>query len=73
MSQTERAFTALFNIEERRRKNGENISESKLRSFALLKSKVLEITKKAKSVPLHATEALGGRGDIAPTYSRPRQ
>jgi hypothetical protein len=27
---------------------------------------------KAKAVPLHATEALGGRGGIAPTHSRPR-
>jgi len=24
------------------------------------------------AVPLHALEALGGRGDIAPTHSRPR-
>jgi hypothetical protein len=24
---------------------------------------------KAKAVPLHATEALGGRGGIAPTHS----
>jgi hypothetical protein len=28
---------------------------------------------KGKSVPLHAMEALGGRGGIAPTHSRPRQ
>jgi hypothetical protein len=28
--------------------------------------------KKGKAVPLHAMEALGGRGDIAPTHSRPR-
>jgi hypothetical protein len=27
--------------------------------------------KKAKAVPLHTTEALGGRGCIAPTHSRP--
>jgi hypothetical protein len=27
---------------------------------------------KAKAVPLHATKALGGRGGIAPTRSRPR-
>jgi hypothetical protein len=27
---------------------------------------------KAKAVPLHATKALGSRGDIAPTHSRPR-
>jgi hypothetical protein len=28
--------------------------------------------KKSKAVPLHAMEALGGRGGIAPTHSRPR-
>jgi hypothetical protein len=27
---------------------------------------------KAKSVPPHAMKALGGRGGIAPTHSRPR-
>jgi hypothetical protein len=27
---------------------------------------------KAKTVTLHATGALGGRGGIAPTHSRPR-
>jgi hypothetical protein len=27
---------------------------------------------KGKAVRLHAMEALGGRGDIAPTHSRPR-
>jgi hypothetical protein len=27
---------------------------------------------KAKAVPLHATKALGGRGSIVPTHSRPR-
>jgi hypothetical protein len=27
---------------------------------------------KSKSVPLHAMEALGGRGSTAPTHSRPR-
>jgi hypothetical protein len=27
---------------------------------------------KAKEVPLHTMEALGGRGGIAPTHSRPR-
>jgi hypothetical protein len=27
---------------------------------------------KGKAVPLHAMEELGGRGDIAPTHSRPR-
>jgi hypothetical protein len=29
-------------------------------------------TLKAKAAPLHAAKALGGRGDIAPTHSRPR-
>jgi hypothetical protein len=28
--------------------------------------------KSKKAVPLHAMEALGGRGGIAPTHSRPR-
>jgi hypothetical protein len=28
--------------------------------------------KKSKAVPLHAMEALGGRGGVAPTHSRPR-
>jgi hypothetical protein len=28
--------------------------------------------KKGKAVPLHAMEALGGRGGIDPTHSRPR-
>jgi len=27
---------------------------------------------KDKAVPLHAMEALGGRGGVAPTHSRPR-
>jgi hypothetical protein len=31
-----------------------------------------EYTAKAKAVPLHAMKALGGRGGIAPTHSRPR-
>jgi hypothetical protein len=31
-----------------------------------------EVKGKGKAVPLHAMEALGGRGDIAPTHSRPR-
>jgi hypothetical protein len=30
------------------------------------------VTVTAKAVPLHAMEALGGRGGIAPTHSRPR-
>jgi hypothetical protein len=35
--------------------------------LVLYKSKV-----KSKAVPLHAMEALEGRGGIAPTHSRPR-
>jgi hypothetical protein len=31
-----------------------------------------ERIKKSKAVPLHAMEALEGRGGIAPTHSRPR-
>jgi hypothetical protein len=30
------------------------------------------LVSKSKAVPLHAMEALGGRGGIAPTHSRPR-
>jgi hypothetical protein len=44
------------------------ISESQ--NFALNPSR--ENIKVSKAVPLHAKEALGGRGDIAPTHSRPR-
>jgi hypothetical protein len=29
----------------------------------------LKVKKKSKAVPLHAMEAPGGRGDIAPTHS----
>jgi hypothetical protein len=36
--------------------------------ICISKSKV----KISKAVPLHAMEALGGRGGIAPTHSRPR-
>jgi hypothetical protein len=32
----------------------------------------LRLLLKGKTVPLHAMEALGGRGDIAPTHSQPR-
>jgi hypothetical protein len=46
----------------------------------VIKSKVGHVARmghgkfvKIKAVPLHAMEALGGRGDIAPTRSRPRQ
>jgi hypothetical protein len=33
---------------------------------------IFRVRKKAKAVPLHATLALGGRGDIAATHYRPR-
>jgi hypothetical protein len=33
---------------------------------------VVRVKVKAKQSPLHAMEALGGRGDVAPTHSRPR-
>jgi hypothetical protein len=33
---------------------------------------IYSIKSKSKAVPLHAMEALGGRGCIAPTHSRPR-
>jgi hypothetical protein len=35
--------------------------------------KAYDLVKKGKAVPLHAMEALGGRGDVAPTHLRPRQ
>jgi hypothetical protein len=31
-----------------------------------------KVVKQSKAVPLHAMEALGGRGGIALTHSRPR-
>jgi hypothetical protein len=36
------------------------------------KSVAPESSGKSKAVPLHAMDALGGRGSIAPTHSRPR-
>jgi hypothetical protein len=33
---------------------------------------LLKYAKNSKAVPLHAMEALGGRGGIAPTHSQPR-
>jgi hypothetical protein len=33
---------------------------------------IFRLMKNDKAVPLHAMEALGGRGGIAPTLSRPR-
>jgi hypothetical protein len=38
----------------------------------ILEGSHLYISKKSKVVPLHAMEALGGGGGIAPTHSRPR-
>jgi hypothetical protein len=41
--------------------------------MAQLKTRVSgEVNKQSKAVPLHATQALGGSGGIAPTHSRPR-
>jgi hypothetical protein len=37
-----------------------------------LHSPAVKSKKKSKAVPLYVMEALGGRGDIAPTHSRPR-
>jgi hypothetical protein len=34
--------------------------------------KTKQVTYKYLAIPLHAMEALGGRGGIAPTHSRPR-
>jgi hypothetical protein len=33
---------------------------------------LIKLDKESKAVPLHAMKALGGRGGIAPTLSRPR-
>jgi hypothetical protein len=41
-------------------------------TLKLLTSSLKYIVKVSKAVPLHAMEALGGRGGIAPTHSRPR-
>jgi hypothetical protein len=41
-------------------------------TFEILDLKCSIKYKKDKAVPLHAMEALGGRGGIAPTHSRPR-
>jgi hypothetical protein len=43
------------------------VSHNRFRPFKRSSSGV-----KGKVVPLHAMEALGGRGGIAPTHSRPR-
>jgi hypothetical protein len=47
-------------------------SESGNRANWVLQNVISDINyngKKGKAVPLHAMEALGGRGDIAPTHS----
>jgi hypothetical protein len=41
--------------------------------LSLLSSSTALRRSKGKVVPLHALEAFGGRGGIAPTHSRPRQ
>jgi len=53
------------------------VTDSDLSSHSPTCGNVLEILvlgkkmviKKSKAIPLHALEALGGRGDIAPTHS----
>jgi hypothetical protein len=50
-------------------------THEQLSALQQLRSSVKFITStgiKSKAVPLHAMEALGGRGGIAPTHSRPR-
>jgi hypothetical protein len=42
------------------------------RSASSATALLIFILSKAKAVPLHAMKALGGRGSIAPTDSRPR-
>jgi hypothetical protein len=42
-----------------------------LKTCEYVKLLYMYIKKKGKAVPLHAMEALGVRGDIAPTHSRP--
>jgi hypothetical protein len=44
-----------------------------MKNVATLWELVSSVKSKRKAVPLHAIEALGGTGDIAPTHSRPRQ
>jgi hypothetical protein len=52
---------------------GLTISDEKFTSESCDESELcFSDTKKGKAVPLHAMEALGGRGGIAPTHSRPR-
>jgi hypothetical protein len=41
-------------------------------TYSMQQSPFIYYDKKGKAVPLHAMEALGGRGDIVPTHSRPR-
>jgi hypothetical protein len=42
------------------------------RIYASIIQFYLDMECSKKAVPLHAMEALGGRGGIAPTHSRPR-
>jgi hypothetical protein len=56
---------------------------AKVHSFKAVCTEITQYTKKrstscsvkiqSKAVPLHATKALAGRGDIVPTHSRPRR
>jgi hypothetical protein len=38
----------------------------------ILLAHVSKVQAKTKAVPLHAMKALGGRGSVAPTHTRPR-
>jgi hypothetical protein len=47
-------------------------SETSSHAIGMKSNMVLNLRYQVKAVPLHAMEALGGRGGIAPTHSRPR-
>jgi hypothetical protein len=48
------------------------LNSSKLPPVVYVEKLLVIFYTKAKDVPLHAMKALGGRGGIAPTHSRPR-
>jgi hypothetical protein len=52
-----------------KRESGKSVGDLSA-EYGMAKSTISK--SKSKAVPLHAMEALGGRGGIAPTYSRPR-
>jgi hypothetical protein len=59
------------NLHDKKQKDGENRYIWTVCKQALTQA-ANEFLLKKKAVPLHAMEALGGRGGIAPTHSRPR-